>query len=111
MAALLADENYPLDVVIALRTLGHDVVRVQEIGLDHAPDDVILTRATAVGRAVISHDRDYRRLHCTHRPHAGIVLCSVDLDFPALALRIHQKLLSAPTLTNQLLRVYRPSIP
>lgn len=35
MALLYANENFPLQVVEALRQLGHDVLTVREAGLDN----------------------------------------------------------------------------
>lgn len=71
----------------------------------------MLAAATAAGRAVLSHDRDFLRLHRTNRPHAGIVWCTVDPDAGALAVRVDQALLGAAALADQLIRVYRPPTP
>lgn len=110
MAQLLADENYPLPVVEALRAPGHDVRRAQEEGLTGRPDDEVLAFATAAGRAALTHDRDFIRLHRTNRPHAGIVFCTNDNDSAALAARVDQALAAGP-LADQLVRVYRPAAP
>ncbi|HVS34516.1 MAG TPA: DUF5615 family PIN-like protein [Gemmataceae bacterium] len=110
MAALLADENFPRPAVEALQALGHDVQTVQDAGLRGRTDVEVLTAATAARRAVVSHDRDYLRLHRTNRPHAGIVFCTADVDSGALAVRIDQAL-QVGSLTDQPVRVYRPSIP
>jgi predicted nuclease of predicted toxin-antitoxin system len=110
MAALLADENFPRPVVEPLRVLGHDVRTVQVAGPRGRTDVEILTVATTSGRAVLSHDRDYLRLHRTNRPHAGIVFCTADADSSALAVRIDRALPAGP-LMDQLIRVVRPSVP
>ncbi len=48
MAHLLADENFPMPVVEALRSMGHDVVTLfdlEEAG-QSLPDDLVLLLAT-----------------------------------------------------------------
>ena len=40
--------------------------------------------------------------------HAGIVVCTFDPDFAALALRIHTALEAWPQMAGQLVRVNRP---
>ena len=111
MANLLADEQFPLPVVRNLRARGHDVVTAQDAGLTGAADPDVLAAATADGRAVLTYDRDYIRLHKSGVTHAGIVFASEDLDFDALADRIHTALEANPDLTGLLVRVYRPNPP
>jgi predicted nuclease of predicted toxin-antitoxin system len=111
MARLLADENFKLPVVEALRALGHEVVTAQDEGLSGRADAEVLAAATAAVRAVVTHDRDFLRLHRTNRPHAGIVWCTVDQDAGALAVRIDRALTATPALADQLVRVYRPATP
>ncbi|MGH8059503.1 MAG: hypothetical protein ACREOH_20080 [Candidatus Entotheonellia bacterium] len=41
--------------------------------------------------------------------HAGIVGCTFDPDFAALAQRIHTALGAQPQMTGQLIRVNRPA--
>ncbi|HEX3245608.1 MAG TPA: DUF5615 family PIN-like protein, partial [Chloroflexota bacterium] len=43
----MADENFPLPVVEALRALGHDVLTIQEYGLGNRalPDRAVLAAA------------------------------------------------------------------
>jgi predicted nuclease of predicted toxin-antitoxin system len=110
MAVLLADENFPFPVVEALRALGHDVRTVQEAGWGGRTDADILACATNDGRAVLTHDRDFLRLHRTTQPHAGVVFCTADMDSGALAVRI-DRALPAGDLADRLIRVYRPSTP
>ena len=45
MASLYADEQFPLQVVELLRTLGHDVLTVQEAGNAGFPDPEVLAFA------------------------------------------------------------------
>lgn len=60
--ALLADENINPEVVSGLRALGCQIVTVAELGLAGAADSLILKRAVADGRIVITHDPDFGRL-------------------------------------------------
>ena len=112
MAALYADENFPFPVVVILRLAGHDVVTAHEDGRagQKIGDPSVLTRATQLGRAVLTLDRrDYFRLHRTDPSHAGIVACTKDLDFPALAGRVHAAIAGLPSLAGLLVRVIRPN--
>jgi len=111
VAALYADEDFPKPVVTALRTLGHDVLTAQEDGRGSQgiPDPLVLARATALGRAVLTNNRrHFIRLHRLAPNHAGIVACKEDRDVAALAARIHAAASAAPTLSGQLVRITRP---
>lgn len=59
---LLADENVHPDVVASLRAQGRDVVTVVELGLIGAADLIVLRRAYADGRVVVTHDADFGAL-------------------------------------------------
>jgi len=69
--AFLADENINPEVVDGLRALGCDLVTVDELGLAAAPDDLILRRAQAGGRVVVTHDPDFGRLALQAETFAG----------------------------------------
>ena len=110
MARLLADENVPLPVVEALRRLGHDVVTLADVG--HAqeamPDEAVLHLAIAAGRAVVTlNRRHFVRLHWERPVHAGIVVCTLDLDFEGQAHRVDAALRGHKALTGCLLRITR----
>lgn len=108
MASLYADENFKYDVVEHLRSHGHDVVTVQEAGRRGCGDDQVVADATAAKRAVLTFNRrHFVRLHRRTPNHAGIIICTND-DASALADRIHQKIITCPTLDGQLLRIDRP---
>ena len=64
---LLADENVHPEVVTSLRAQGRGVVTVVELGLIGAADIIILRRAHADGRVVLTHDADFGALAV----HAG----------------------------------------
>jgi hypothetical protein len=113
VARFYSNENIAQPVVTELRRLGHDVLTSLEAGKANAsvPDSEVLAFATTQGRILLSHNRlHFIRLH-RHwtKGHAGIVLCTVDPDFRALAQRIHTALGDAPDMGNQLVRVNRPS--
>ena len=66
MARLYSNENFPLRVVKALRSLGYDVVTSLEAGRanQRIPDDEVLRFATSEGRAVLTlNRRDFVHLH------------------------------------------------
>jgi len=91
VARLFADENFPLPVVEELRQLGHDVVTITDAGKggQSVSDEAILALAFADRRAVLTHDRrHFVRLHGTGNNHAGIIVCTFDLDFVGQARRV-----------------------
>jgi hypothetical protein len=111
MAHLYANENFPYQVVVALRVLGHNVLTVQEAGNagQGISDEVVLAFAIEHNRAVVTiNRRDFIRLHRQQSDHAGIIVCTQDADTEGQAERIHQAINATETLTGQLLRVNRP---
>ncbi len=58
---LLANENFPLDAVEALRDAGHDVAWIREDS-HGIPNDKILLRAQEENRIVITFDKDFGEL-------------------------------------------------
>jgi hypothetical protein len=112
VARLYANENFPRPVVEALRRLGHDVLTIQETGRAGAAiaDRDVLAFAIAEGRAVLTiNRRDFIKLHARTPAHAGIVACTLDLDFAGQAERIHAALASHADLTGVLIRSNRPA--
>ncbi len=112
MARLYSNENFPLPVVEELRTLGHDVLTVQEAGkADLAlPDRDVLVFATRENRAVLTlNRRHFIRLHGEQSQHGGIIVCTFDPDFGAQARRIHEAIAGKTSLAGLLLRVNRPT--
>ncbi len=111
MARLYADEDFDHPVVHELRRLGHDILTVGEVGRANqgVADLDVLSDATTLGRAVLTFNRrDFIGLHCQLVAHAGIIVCSRDVDVPALARRIDQAISSFADLGGQLIRVNRP---
>jgi hypothetical protein len=118
MALLYADENFNLRVVEELRRLGHDVQTAQQAGQAHRriPDPQVLTFAIAQGRALLTFNMwHFVLLHNRTiqggGSHRGIVACTPDNDVAALARRIDRQIAALPSLINQLVRVYKPSVP
>lgn len=56
---LLADMHIAPRTVTFLRSLGHDVVRVDELLLPTAPDEAIVAAATRDGRCILTQDLDF----------------------------------------------------
>ena len=110
MLRLYSNENFPLPVVEELRRLGCDVTTVLETGRAGQawPDDEVLRYASGENRALLTLNRkDFFRLHRAQPGHSGIVACTVDIDFPGQARRIHTALIAAGEMRGQLIRVNR----
>jgi predicted nuclease of predicted toxin-antitoxin system len=111
VARLYADENIPLNVVMHLRAK-HDVLTCQEAGQAGAriPDEEVLAFAHAASRAVLTHNRKhFRHLHESGCPHSGIVICTEDRDWDALAARIDAAIGEVGELAGRLVRIVRPA--
>jgi len=114
MANLYSDENFPDASVLELRKLGHDILTAFDAGQANQkiPDAQLLTYAHSLGRAVLTlNRRHFIQLHKRTKAHSGIVVCTSDTDFPALALRTHKALLAESTLGNKLVRVIKRVVP
>jgi hypothetical protein len=112
MARLYSNENFPLPAVEELRRLGHDVLTVAETGKAEQrwPDESVLEFAVSEARCVLTiNRRDFIRLHKGHPQHAGIIVCTFDNDFIALASRIARAIAESGSLTDKLLRINRPT--
>ena len=111
MARLYANENIAAQVVSEPRRLGDDVLTMLEAGNANAavPDTEVLAFAAAHGRILLTNNRrHFLRLHQDRtEDHAGIVLCTFDLDFAKQARRIHDAVAGVPEMKNRLLRVNR----
>ncbi len=110
MAKLYANENFPVQTVEELRRLGHDVLTTHESGKSNQgiDDGTVLQFAATEGRCVVTINRkDFIRLHRSGVNHAGIVVCTQDPDYAALAGRIHTAINDCVALNEQLIRVVR----
>jgi predicted nuclease of predicted toxin-antitoxin system len=112
MKLLYADEQYPYPVVKCLRELGHDILTVREAGKAdrRVPDDEVLAFATSLERAVVTQNRrDFIQLHHVQPNHAGIIVCTDERNWDALAQRIHDPVGEEESLQGKLIRIIRPS--
>ena len=112
MARLYANENFPLPVVEELRRLGHDVLTIQETGQagQALSDEAVLASACSQERVLLTFNRKhFIRLHQHRQDHCGIIACTIDADFIALAHRIHQALETQWQEARTLIRVNRPA--
>lgn len=111
MARLYSNENFPMPAVEELRQLGHDVLTTLEAGQagQAMPDEQVLAFAIANQRVLLTlNRRHFIRIHQQQPIHFGITVYTFDLDFVALAHRIHQAIVSETQLVNQLIRISRP---
>jgi hypothetical protein len=109
---LYADENFPLEVVEALRRLGHDVLTAQEAGQANRAitDEEVLDFAVSHNRTVLTLNRwEFIGLHSARPRHSGIVVCTVDPDTERHAARINEAISSVETLEDALVRVNLPA--
>jgi predicted nuclease of predicted toxin-antitoxin system len=110
MARLYANENFPLQVVEALRNLGHDVLTVREAGFDNQriPDTEVLAFAGRENRILLTlNRRDFIRLHQQDSHHSRIIDCTEDADTDRQAQHIHTALVSNHDIANHLVCVRR----
>ena len=113
MADLYANENFPLPAVRHLRALGHDVLTSMEAGTanQQVPDDQVLAFAARKKRAVLTHNRGhFKGLHRTQPAHEGIIICTKDTDFVALAQRVDSSIQENQPLAAKLVRVIKPPL-
>lgn len=111
MAHLYANENFPLPVVAELRRFGHDVLTTYESGRAGmaVPDEEVLAFTIAEKRILLTINRKhFIRLHRQQPDHTGIIVCTFDLDFTALAQRIHDALTAQSDMKGHLIRINRP---
>lgn len=106
-----ADENFPLPVITELRMLGHDVLTLQEDGYGGLAisDEMVLQQASEYTRVLLTMNRKhFIALHYIKPDHAGIVVCTCDLDFAGQARRIHCEIESLErNITGTLVRINR----
>lgn len=108
MKSLFADENFPFPAVNVLRALGYEVLTLQEAGVGEQalPDEEVLNIANSLEKGLLTFNRkDFMKLHQAGLTHAGIIICTFDADFQALANRIHHKIKDLDSLKNQLIRI------
>jgi predicted nuclease of predicted toxin-antitoxin system len=113
MARFYTDEQFPFPVVKLLRSLGHDVLTVQEAGnADQGiPDDEVLAFAISQERSILTINRDdFIRLHRRNSDHFGIFVCTNNRNWEQFAACINEAVTAEGTLKGKLIRVIRPAI-
>ncbi len=111
MARLYTNENFPFPAVEELRRLGHNVLTTLEAGKsgNAIPDEAIFQFACSENRVVVTLNRKhFIRLHELNHDHCGIIVCSFDPDFIAMAGRIDHSIKNQSSLSGQLIRINRP---
>jgi hypothetical protein len=69
------DEHVDHAIARALERRGIEAVTASDTGAVGLPDTQLLARCLAEGRVLVTHDRDFLRLHHQGMPHAGIAYC------------------------------------
>src|SRR6185369_3561329 len=108
MARLYSNENFPLPSVEVLRGFGHDVLTSYESGKagQAIPDEAVLVFAINDERILLTLNRKhFIRLHALKPNHAGIIVCTFDPNFTALAERIHAALEGEQQNAGKLIRI------
>ena len=74
---LYTDHNVHDGIVIGLRNRSVDVLMAREDGMDRAPDDALLARASELGRVLFTNDTDLlqiaREMQRSQRSFGGIL--------------------------------------
>ena len=112
MEKIYSNENFPFQCVEALRQLGHNVLTTADADQDNRaiPDEDVLRFASENERILVTLNRKhFIKLHRETQDHQGIVICTYDPDFEALAKRIHEAIEEQGDMASELLRVQRPS--
>ena len=107
-----ANENFDLQVVNFLRKYGFDVLTSLEAGNanQRIPDEEVLQFATSQNRTVLTFNRkDFFKLHKKNDNHAGIIACTYDNQYEALADRIKLATIENEPLNKKVIRIYRPN--
>lgn len=111
MTKLYSNENFDLQVVGYLRELGFDVLTSNDAGNSNQrfPDDQVVVFAKEENRAILTFNRkDFFKLHKLMEDHAGIIACTYDTDYEALAKRIALSVNENEPIKGKLIRIYRP---
>ena len=114
MVRIYANENFYRPVVEKLRQFGHDVLTILEAGKANQKisDEDVLLYAINENRVILTLNRKhFMRLHRLNPDHFGIIVCTEDPDFDALANRINDALEKGrELLEGQLIKIYRPNL-
>ncbi len=95
---LLANENFPLDAVEALRSDGHDVAWIREDSRGIS-DNKVLLRAQKENRIVVTFDKDFGELAFRSRlpAQSGVILFRITPKSSQYIARVAVQALSSQT--------------
>ena len=85
----LLDQDVYVATTRMLLDNNHDVVRVAEIGLARADDEIILARARELGRILVTRDRDFGTLVFAKHLLGGVIYLRV---LPSTLNSVHAEL-------------------
>ncbi len=79
---LIDEDSLAKSLVKMLREVGHDVITVNEIGLNAQLDSIVLNYALENKRILLTHNcRDFEALHQKNPNHSGILAVYREADF------------------------------
>ena len=114
MLKFYSNENFLMEMVYLLRSLGYDVLTSYEAGQANQkiPDEQVFIYATNAGRIVITENRqDFIDLHFTTSNHAGIVICKADRDYAGKVQALHNFFTQdTQPMDNRLIRVMKQNV-
>ena len=108
MASFYTNENFPIKVAQYLREMGHDVLTSQEAGKANQkiPDLEVLDFAARSGRVLLTLNRhDFIQLHEKTTDHAGIVVCTQNVDLRKQAEQIAESVREIEDMRGKLIRI------
>jgi hypothetical protein len=115
MTEFYSNENFPQDLVNALKCLDHEVLTSYEAGQANQgiSDEDVLKFAHARRKVIITLNReDFINLHRKVREHSGIMICKEDRDYQGQALKIHEFILTDnQSLKGRLIRIKKQNQP
>jgi len=86
MARFVLDEDVPASLAVALRQVGHEASRVQEVGLRGAKDRDVLDFARSQQAALVTADVDLADARALRGSlHYGLILLRMPPEMPASA--------------------------
>jgi predicted nuclease of predicted toxin-antitoxin system len=95
---LLADENFPLPTIVALRQTGHDVTWART-DLPGITDSALLEIGEAEGRVVLTLDKDFWQIAIRRRQpleNSGVILFRVHPAIPVSITPLVLRTMEAP---------------
>ena len=100
MTYFLVDEDLPRTLAGALRRAGHEADDVRDLGMQGSDDDVVFSRARALGAVLVTGDLGFG--HELHYPPAdilGLVIGRLPSDLPVA--RVEELIIDAITTTPE----------